>query len=164
MKKMVIGYWLLVIVLLGGCATTTYIIEGGGLDPAGDAYKKVHIINPTPYYVVPDIGQNIIMKPGAKIITEPKRPFGWFSPTLGSFSFMAYAYRKYDEKTGRLDEFVGQQQHWIYLDGRAHEYQGGIFGDEVVMGYFPVSSFGHPDRWQGSFLGVVPWKAEFKHQ
>ena len=147
--------------LISGWATTTYIIDGGGPDPAGEAYKKVHIINSTPYYVFPDIGQNIIMKPGAEITTEPKRPFGWLSPIFGSFSFWAYAYRKYDEKTGRRDEFVGQRQFWIYLDGRAHEYQRGIFGDEVVMDYFPISPF--PDRWQGSLGGIVPWRAEFRH-
>ena len=163
MKKMVIGYWLLVIVLLSGCATTTTVVRQGNPDPAGDAYKCVLIKNESPFFVIFSIGtRNVILPPGAEIVTKAIRPLGWLSPTFGNFSFIAYAYRQYNGKT--LDEFVGQNEYWVYLDGYPRTYQGRVFGDVVIMRSFPVSSLGRPDRWQGSFLRVVPWKAEFKHQ
>jgi len=161
-KKLVIGYWLLVIVLLSGCATTTTVVKGGGPDPGGEAYKTVLIRNESPFYVYFSIGtRNVILEPGSEIVTKAIRPLGWLSPTFGRFSFIAYAYRKYDGRTP--DEFVGQQQYWIYLDGYPRTYQGRVFGDVVIMRYFPVSSFGHPDRWQGRIGGIVPWRAEFRH-
>ncbi|MEK7624202.1 MAG: hypothetical protein AAB404_00515 [Patescibacteria group bacterium] len=164
MKRMtIVSCWLLLILILNGCATTTTVIEGNGPDPAGEAYKAVLIRNESPFYVYFSIGtRSIILKPGNEVIIKTIRPLGWLSPTFGSFSFIAYAYRQYDGKG--LDEFVGQQEYWVYLDGRLRIYQGRGFGDVVIMEYFPVSALGHPDRWQGNFLRTVPWKAEFKHQ
>lgn len=163
MKKSIVGCWLLVIGLLSGCATNTTIVKGSGPDPAGEAYKTVLIRNESPFYVYFSIGaRSIILEPGTEIITKTVRPLGWLSPAFGNFSFIAYAYRQYNGKT--LDEFVGQQQYWVYLDGYPRTYQGRVFGNVVIMQYFPISSFGHPDHWQGSLGGIVPWKAEFKHQ
>ena len=165
MKRLVIGCWLLVVgLLINGCATTITVVKGGGPDPAGEAYNKVLLVNPTPFYVVPAIGiKNLILEPGSELITKKTRPLGWLSPAFGNFSFWAYAYRKYDPRTGKPDEFVGQQQFGVYLNGRLRMYNGRVYGGIVIMDYFPVSSFGHPDRWQGRIGGIVPWRAEFRH-
>jgi len=161
MKLITFCCGLFLLASLNGCATTT-IVRQGNPDPAGDAYKCVLIKNESPFFVYFSIGsQNIILEPGSEAITKAIRPLGWLSPSFGNFSFIAYAYRKFDGSA--LDEFIGQQDYWVYLDGYAHEYEGRIFGDVVIMDYFPVSSFGHPDRWQGRIGGVVPWRAEFRH-
>lgn len=162
MSKLIVYGCIFSVVFLSGCATTT-VVKQGNPDPAGDAYKCVLIKNESPFFVFAPIGtQNILLEPGSEIITKTVRPLGWLSPTtFGRFSFMAYAYRKYDGKS--LDEFVGQQEYWIYLDGYPRPYQGRVFGDVVVMSYFPVSRFGFPDQWQGRIAGIIPWKAEFRH-
>ncbi len=164
MKKMIISCWLLIVGLtVTGCATTTTVVKGGAPSPGEEAYKYVLIKSESPFYIYFSIGtQKVLLEPGAEITTIRTRPLGWLSPSFGRFSFIAYAYRV-KHSNGSLDEFVGQRQFWIYLDGYPHIYNGRVYGDIIIMDYFPVSSFGYPDRWQGSFARFIPWRAEFRH-
>lgn len=162
MKKfLILGF----LVLAFGCAGTTYNIQQQeNVDPGDESYKFVLIQNQSPFYVMFSIGTaNVVMNPGTEVVTKKVRPLGWLSPSFGHYRFMVYAYRQKD-KNGRLDEFVGQCEYYIYLDGRPRIYNGRVFGDIIVINYIPVSSFGHPDHWTGNFLGVIPWDVKFQHQ
>lgn len=165
MKKLIINCFLLAVVLMmSGCTTTTFVVKGSAPNPGDEAYKYILIKNETPFYVYFSIGtQKVILEPGTEITTQRVRPLGWLSPSFGQFSFIAYAYRV-KRSNGSLDEFVGQRSFWIYLDGYPQIYNGRVYGDVVIMdNCFPVSTIGHPDRWQGNFARIIPWRAEFRH-
>jgi len=174
MKKMV---WLLLVLGLAGCATlpfpnrTTVVVVQplGSTDPAGDAYKSVLIRNDGPFWVLFPMGiqKNVVLAPGAEIVTERVRPLGSLSPSFGQGSFIAYAYRRCEQDGQgrlRLDEFVGQSLFSFFLSGYPIPYNGRTFGAVVVMSGFPVSRFGHPEGWQGQLFGIIPWELRFIHQ
>ena len=178
MKKMAKMALLLAMAFgLVGCATlpfpnrtTTVVVQPlGSGDPAGDAYKSVLITNPGPFWVLFPMGiqKNVVLAPGAEVVTERVRPLGSLSPSFGQGSFIAYAYRRCEQDGQgrlRLDEFVGQAQFSFFLSGYPVPYNGRVFGAVVVMSGFPVSTFGHPESWSGSIFGIIPWELRFLHQ
>lgn len=148
-------------ILIQGCfgGTTIHYVGSGLFDPGRDAYKYFRVRNRGPFFIKIPLGvDNHILDPGAEIVLERKRP------ALGSrfapFSFMAYAYREY--RNGRLDEFVGQQEIWPYVDGSVYVFDGRVFADDIELGeccwYLP--SFGHPTKYKGTF--IVPWEFNIK--
>lgn len=156
MKKILLFCFLFSLIGCGCATTTTTIVMQGNPDPAGDAYKHVLIRNATPFFTTFSVsmGDQVILGPGEEmIVMSKKRPFG---SIFGRFSFVVHAYREYNDN--KLNEFVGSNRYYIYLNGYTCIYQGRVFGDVVVMRYFPNSPF--PLSWEGNF--IVPWKIEIK--
>lgn len=170
MKKALKKALILLALFLTGCLPA-YQVGGGQrvnwqAGPGQDAYKYVLVQNQGPYYVKICPGQTILLNPGAEVILKRTRPLGWVGPSFGSFRFMAYAYREYCPRTGQLDWFVGQKEIRVRLDGRVRTYNGRVFAARVKFrsGGWHLPKWGHPDKLEGSFLGVIPWKAKFKHR
>lgn len=165
-KLLVFSFWLLVFSCwLIGCSSVTYHVQQPtkSVDPGNEAYKYVLIRNESPFFVKFSIGtESIVLDPGAEVVTKKIRPLGWLSPSFGQYRLVAYAYRGY--QNGYLDEFVGQIEYYIRLDGYPRVYNGRVFGDVIILSYFPVSTFGHPDHWGGNFLGIIPWDMKFRHK
>lgn len=162
-----------VVFLMAGCVGPTYHVGASNqsldwkAEPGQEAYKHILVQNQSPYYVKICPGQeNVILNPGTEIIIRRTRPLGWAGPSFGTFRFMAYAYRAYCPKSGRLDWFVGQKEIRVRLDGRVRTYDGRVFADRVRFGSggWHLPKWGHPDKWEGNFLGVIPWEMKFKHK
>jgi len=152
------------LLVLCGCGPTVVYQqpESFNSDPAGDAYKAVLVRNESPFWVIFSTGtQNVVLPAGGEIVLQRLRSYGWLSPGFGQFSFMAYAYRKFDGR--HLHEFIGQQEFWVYLNGYTQNYNGRTFGGIVVMSGFPISTTGFPDQCRGN-IGPFPFSARFIHQ
>jgi hypothetical protein len=166
-----IFFSVIVAIVLSGCAGPTYYVNAGQsanwqAGPGQEAYKYVLVQNQSPYFVKICPGQTILLDPGAEVILKRTRPLGWIGPSFGNFRFMAYAYREYNPQTGQIDWFVGQKEARVNLDGRVRTYNGRVFADRIRFGSggWHRPSWGHPDKWEGSFLGIVPWEMKFRHR
>ncbi|NQV00913.1 MAG: hypothetical protein HQ537_02240 [Parcubacteria group bacterium] len=172
MKRMIL-LSAVMLFLASGCAIvpTRHIGANNPINwqagPGQEAYKYILVQNQSPYYIKICPGQgNVLLSPGTEIIIKRTRPLGWASPSFGEFRFMAYAYREYDPRTGQLDWFVGQREARVNLDGQVRTYNGRVFADRIEFGPsgWRLPPWGHPDKWTGSFLGIVPWEMRFKHK
>ena len=169
MKKIEYLSVILLVLISFGCGDVYHI--GTGAKPldwvqeAGqESYKYILVQNQSPFFIKIALGNEFfVLDPGAEVILKRTRPLGSVGVSFGNFSFMAYAYREY--KNNNLDWFVGQREEIVNLDGRVRAYDGRFFADRVQFksSGWQSTEWGHPSKWSGSFLGIIPWNIKVKH-